>query len=186
MGQGLHTPEYFSQYWGALSDFLTKLKVKFSKAITPETLSVLSQLTQLQDLHIEGVGEKAALQLQLPQLTKLLLYHFRRATLSLNCPQLKDLRLSLLVPLMEVSGMPGCIKRLCLFGIDSGSVPFQQMLPAHGLEHLVYLSLKHCRGLPTAIRDAYVPSNLTTLIAGDAWSPLLPSQAPWQGIALQP
>lgn len=73
MGQGLHTPEYFFQYWGALSDFLTQLELTISEDITPETSLALNQLTQLQVLLLEGRGESAAVQLQLPQLVKLTL-----------------------------------------------------------------------------------------------------------------
>ena len=182
MGQGLHTPEFFTQYSGAMSSFLTNLKITFEGAITPETSLALSQLTQLQGLSLEGAGDSAAIQLQLPCLLRLVLHDFRGITVSLNCPQLKDVKMSNLDLLEDMSGMPDGIESLWIYGLGIGSVPLEQMLPAQGLKDLVLLHLKECPGKATAIRKAYNPSKLRSLTADDEWLPLLPFQAPWQDL----
>ncbi len=182
MRQGLHTPDFFTQYWGAMSGFLTELKMLFEGAITLETSLALNQLTRLQSLSLEGMGESAAIQLQLPQLKKLTLQDFDNASISLNCEQLKEMKLVELHLLQDMSGVPDCLETLQVSGLGHGSVPVEQVLPAQGLKHLVHLHLKECPGEATAFREGYVPSTLTSLTADHDWLPLLPLQAPWQGL----
>ena len=182
MGQGLHTPDFFTQYWGTMSRSLTRLETAFEGAITPEMSLALNQLTRLQSLLLEGMGDNAAIMLQLPSLTKLTLHDFGDTIVSLDCPQLKDVKLSDLHLLEDISGISDGIETLWIYGMGSGSVPLEQMLPVQGLKQLVHLHLRDCPGKAIAIRDAYVPSRLTSLTADSAWLPLLPFQAPWQAL----
>ena len=166
-----------------MSSSLTKLKMAFREDIPPHLLPPLNQLTQLQGLLLEGLGRTSAtVPLQLPQLTKLTLKGFGSITVSLRCPQLKALKLLSLHRLQELRGMPDGVESLCLHTLGFGCVPLEQMLPAQGLKHLVQLRLQRCPGQLTRIREAYTPSNLTTLLADETWTPLVPFQPPLQGL----
>ena len=180
-GQGPHIPELMSQYWEAMSSLLTKLKMAFDDDVTAETTSALNQLTQLQGLLLEGTPENAAaIHLQLPRLTKLTLSSFGVTTVSLDCPQLSNLKLLSLHPLAAMSKLPHGIQQLRLHTLGDGSVPLDQMIPPQGLRHLSRLCLDDCPGQPAIVREAYTASRLTSLSAGHEWGPLLPSHPPWQ------
>lgn len=174
-----------SQYWGILSNVLTKLKIQFGEDITAETSSALNQLTQLQGLMVSGSSRSVAanIHLQLPQLTKLSLCTFGSSIVSLNCPLVKSLKLVFLGPLQEMSRLPDGVETLRLIQLAVGSVPLEQMLPVHGLKHLSHLGLQECPGDASVVREAYIPSNLTRLDAySEAWRQLLPSHPPWQAL----
>ena len=161
-----------SQYWGALANFLTKLKLSFNEDITPEMSSALNQLTQLKGLMLEGFGENAAaVHLQLPQLMKLTLCDFGNTNVFLECPQLLNFKLTGLESLQEMTGMPAGMEKLKLDEIGDEAVPLEQMLPVEGLKSLSDLFLHRCPGQRDALRGAYIPSKLTCLSADEAWVP---------------
>ena len=184
-GQQLHTPEYMFQYWGALSSHLTNLKMFFNEDITAETSSALNQLTQLQDLLLDGSpGISAAINFQLPQLILLRLECFGNITISLDCPQLRYLQLESLDRLQEMSGIPDGIEDLKLIELRDGSVSLEQMLPAQGLKHLKALRVFTVPGRPAAVWKACNASRLTCLRACDVWAALIlhSYQPPWQDL----
>ena len=185
LGYGPQNVQYMSQYWGLLSSVLTKLKIEFGEDVTAETSSALNQLTQLQGLMVSGTSRSVAatMHLQLPQLTKLSFVNLDSTTISLNCPLVKSLKLVCLGPLQEMSRLPDGLETLRLIQLAGGSVPLEQMLPVQGLKHLSHLGLQDCPGEASAVREAYIPSNLTSLdIYSEAWAQLLPSQPPWQAL----
>lgn len=183
--EGPQNPAYMFQYWGLLSNFLTKLKLVFMEDIHVETLSALNQLTRLQGCKLDGFGGNAtAVHLQLPELGKLTLEAFGRTAVSLHCPKLKSLKLLTVGPLGGLSGLPDGIEKLHLNGLQDGSVPVEQVLPAQGLKHLSHLGLLGCSGEPMVIRDAYVASRLVDLSFGHQWAPLMAFQPLWQGMPL--
>ena len=175
-----------SQYWQSLSNLLTKLKIVFCEDVNLGTCSALSQLTQLQSLEVGGVprtnNAAAAFHLQLPQLRRLTLQRFGNTTISLECPQLRSLRLFKLDPLHTMSVLPEGVEKLQLVELGAGSVPIDRMLPEQGLKHLFRLQLEECPGQPSAIREACNASKLTVFQGDQAWAPLLLSQPPWQGL----
>ena len=182
-GQGLHNPDYMFQYWGALSACLTQLKLAYTEDVTLQMSAELNHLTQLKDLLLEGYkGKAATTHLQLPQLTELTISGFKNTRVSLDCPQLKSLKLSNLGPLQEMSGLPVGIESLELCRLAAGSVPFEQMIPEQGLKHLSALVLRDCPGSPGAVQGAYVASKLVSLELDHPWAPLLPSQPPWKDL----
>ncbi|CAL5220297.1 g2282 [Coccomyxa viridis] len=142
MRQGLHTPDFFTQYWGAMSGFLTELKMLFEGAISLETSLALNQLTRLQSLSLEGMGESAAIQLQLPQLKKLTLQDFDNASISLNW------QMHLTRSLDHFLDMPQFVY-LGLFG-DNGS---QEELVRWTTDALKFLGLADRRIMATRAKD---------------------------------
>ena len=171
------------QYWGALAHFLTKLKLAFDEDITFETSSALSQLAQLKGLLLAGFGENVAtIHLQLPQLAKLSLHGFGDVNVVLECPQLTNFKVTEVQSFPAMGGLPGGIEKLKLEWGGNGAMALEQMLPFQGFKHLSELFLHGCPGQPATLRETYIPSNLISLSASEAWVPLLPTQPPWQGL----
>lgn len=137
-------PKFVDWYWSSIAAVLTSLELSIDVNEVHEGFSAtLCQLTRLERLGLtDAPGDKfdpgpdpmATLSLDLPSLEWLEITEVDLGLIELKCSKLVSLVLEN-VFLMGFRGMPDSIQKVSLT-LSDGSVPLQEILPAHSAKSL--------------------------------------------------